>query len=145
DARLQRRGRRVVGHLAADATAQRGQRVALGAAFGATEDVLLHGGALHGIELAVAVGGEQRHRFVAVHAYPRSVAIAIMSPWLRRRARGWRRPAASAGAGRGRGRAATSPCRWECRRPARCRDRTVLRARAGSTPRGIPAAARRSP
>src|SRR5467141_2904054 len=36
--------------------------------------------------------------------------------------------------------AATSPCRWELRSPGRYRGRTGPPSRAGSEPRGIPAA-----
>ena len=68
DALAQRGRGRIVGHLGLDAGAQARQLVTARGTVRAAQHMLLDLSALHRIELAVAVDGQQAHRFVAVHA-----------------------------------------------------------------------------
>ena len=75
DARSHRRWRRKIGHVALDARAERDLLVAARGAFGAAEQVLLDRGALHRVELSVAVRRQQRRSLIAVHRRPRLMSM----------------------------------------------------------------------
>src|ERR1022692_99508 len=155
-ARAQAGRRREIRHAALDARAQRDVLVTLGGASDAAEEMLFDRGALHRIELSVAVRRQQRHGLIAVHWRPRLVvdtsgryivvhAARFISPPFASIVEALHVTVVIVATSHVLAPASTSPSRSVCRRRARYRDKTCLPARAAARLLEIRPGAPRSP